>query len=100
MYERGATGRQTTRPPSSNDPVQRGALGGDGGPVDSTGGDGVVRRRSRLPSGPSLDRNLATTTVTDHTCAVCCEPAIRQDPETDEWLCEKHSKERFTERHG
>jgi hypothetical protein len=34
------------------------------------------------------------------TCARCGRDAIRQEPETDEWLCDKHSKERFQERHG
>ncbi|MDT3434252.1 hypothetical protein [Haloarcula sp. 1CSR25-25] len=32
-------------------------------------------------------------------CARCDDDATWQDPETGELLCEKHAKERFTERH-
>ncbi|OAQ54842.1 hypothetical protein HTG_04545 [Natrinema mahii] len=38
--------------------------------------------------------------MANHKCAVCGEPAIRHEPETDEWLCGEHSRERFRERHG
>ncbi len=38
--------------------------------------------------------------MTDHECEKCGREAIRREPETGEWLCDEHSRERFTERHG
>ncbi|MDJ1431154.1 hypothetical protein [Halostagnicola sp. A-GB9-2] len=39
-------------------------------------------------------------TAVDGTCTICGDDAVWQDPETDEYLCGKHAKERFTDRHN
>ena len=44
--------------------------------------------------------DFGPVTSVDGECARCGDEAVWRDPETDEILCENHTKERFTGRHG
>jgi len=68
---------------------------------DNTPHDCDVEEEARKVIEESLEMgDYCPVMGVEEDCAICGEPAIRREPETDEWLCDKHSKDRFRERHG